>query len=162
MTQTVDVMQPSQRPQKPRPAGVTSLQRREIIASPIPVLAAGGNVLRRWQYRYSKSLRISDTAIICASVVLAQYVRFGEIANTSGYSDPVMTLFSVLFASLWLLSLAIFQTRSTRILGAGIDEYRRIGSATFWTFGIIAMVTLLAKVDLARGYLAIALPVGTV
>ena len=95
-------------------------------------------------------------------MLLAQYVRFGEIANTSGYSDVVMTLFSFLFAALWLSSLAVFQTRSPRVIGAGIDEYRRIGSATFWTFGIIAMVTLLAKVDLARGYLAIALPVGTI
>jgi exopolysaccharide biosynthesis polyprenyl glycosylphosphotransferase len=74
----------------------------------------------------------------------------------------VMSLFSFLFAALWLSALAIFQTRSPRVIGAGIDEYRRIGSASFWTFGIIAMVTLLAKVELARGYLAIALPVGTV
>ena len=73
-----------------------------------------------------------------------------------------MTLFSVLFAALWLSSLAIFRTRSTRIIGVGIDDYRRIGSASFWTFGIIAMVTLLAGIDLARGYLAVALPVGTI
>lgn len=164
MTQTVEIMQPLQRTQKPRPAGVSSLRPREIIAAPIPerpVLQAGGAAPRRWKQQYSRRLRISDTAIIGASVVLAQYVRFGEIANTSGYSDPVMTLFSILFATLWLSALAVFQTRSTRIIGAGIDEYRRIGSSTFWTFGIIAMVTLLAKVDLARGYLAIALPVGT-
>ncbi len=89
----------------------------------------------------------------------AQYVRFGESpARTSAYSGPVMTLFSVLFATLWLSALAVFQTRSPRVIGApGIDEYRGIGRASFWTFGIIAMVTLLAKVDLARGYLAIAL-----
>ncbi|ORA79448.1 polyprenyl glycosylphosphotransferase [Mycobacterium malmoense] len=122
----------------------------------------GGRTVQRWEYEYSHGLRISDSMIVFASVILAQYVRFGEVQNTSGYSDPVMTLFSFLFAALWLSSLAIFQTRSARVVGAGIDEYRRIASASFWTFGIIAMVTLLAKVDLARGYLAIALPVGTV
>lgn len=122
----------------------------------------GGRTVQRWEYQYSHGLRISDSMIVFASVILAQYVRFGEVQNTSGYSDPVMTLFSFLFATLWLSSLAIFQTRSARVVGAGIDEYRRIGSASFWTFGIIAMVTLLAKVDLARGYLAIALPVGTI
>ncbi len=73
-----------------------------------------------------------------------------------------MTLFSVCFAALWLLAIAVFHTRSIRVIGAGIDEYRRIASASFWTFGIIAMATLLAKIFLARGYLAVALPVGTI
>lgn len=143
---------------------MSTLYREAIEVSPIPVDRVSRpdrNGSSRWQIRYSRGLQISDTLIVCGAVVLAQHVRFGEIANTSGYSDQTMTLFSSLFAVLWLSSLAIFQTRSPRIIGAGIDEYRRIGSASFWTFGIIAMGTLLAKVDLARGYLAIALPVGT-
>lgn len=144
---------------------MTLLHRGRASGSPVtahPVPLPGGRTVQRWEYEYSHGLRISDSMIVFASVILAQYFRFGEVQNTSGYSDPVMTLFSFLFAALWLSSLAIFQTRSARVVGAGIDEYRRIASASFWTFGIIAMVTLLAKVDLARGYLAIALPVGTV
>jgi tellurite resistance protein TehA-like permease len=70
-------------------------------------------------------------------------------------------LFSVLFAALWLSSIAMFRTRSIRVIGAGIEEYRRIVSASFWTFGIIAMANLLAKIFLAHGYLVVALPVGT-
>ncbi|WP_293320304.1 sugar transferase [Mycobacterium sp.] len=124
-----------------------------------------GNVVRRtsrhWHQRYSRLLSISDSLIVCGSVFLAQFVRFGHSPNISGYPGPVMTLFSFVFVMLWLSSLAIFETRSARVIGAGIDEYRRIGSASFWTFGIIAMVTLLVRVELARGYLAVALPVGT-
>src|ERR1700761_4959328 len=145
---------------------MTALYRDPIVKDPAlvarPVRSAVRNTTRRWRAEYSSGLRISDSMIVCASVFLAQYVRFGEVGNTSGYSDVMMTLFSLAFAALWLLSLAIFQSRSARVIGAGIDEYRRIGSASFWTFGIIAMGTLLAKVDLARGYLAIALPAGTV
>lgn len=168
MTQElVDVMRAEPGPQQPNPGGMTSLPRAGTSALPAttakgPSPSPAGNAIRRWQHQHSQRLRNSDFVIVCASVMLAQYVRFGEIANTSGYSDLVMTLFSFLFAALWLSSLAVFQTRSPRIIGAGIDEYRRIGSASFWTFGIIAMVTLLAKVDLARGYLAIALPAGTI
>lgn len=161
---TVDVVAPSWRQLKAWPAGTTASHRGEAARPPAIAPAApssAANTAQRWQDRYSQGLRISDSVIVFASVMLAQYVRFGEIANTSGYSDPTMTLFSFLFAALWLSALAVFQTRSTRIIGAGIEEYRRIGTASFWTFGIIAMVTLLAKVDLARGYLAIALPVGT-
>ncbi|OOK80544.1 coA-binding domain protein [Mycobacterium kansasii] len=126
-----------------------------------PVRTPDRNTIGRWQHRYSQRLLITDSVIVFASVMLAQYVRFGDSPNKSGYPGPVMTLFSFLFAALWLSSLAIFHTRSPHVVGVGIDEYRRISSASFWTFGIIAMVTLLAKIDLARGYLAVALPVGT-
>lgn len=140
------------------PAGAPA--HRSPVGAP-PESTPTGGTPRRWQNDYSRRLLISDAVIIVASVTLAQYVRFGDFPNTSGYPDAVMALISCVFAGLWLASLAVFQSRSPRIIGAGIDEYRRIGSATFWTFGIIAMVALLAKVDLARGYLAIALPVGT-
>ena len=130
-----------------------------VIARPAPIVNA--STARRWQRRYSARLRITDTVIVCASVGLAQYIRFGDSPHVSGYPGEVMTLFSVLFAALWLSSIAIFRARSIRVIGAGIEEYRRIASASFWTFGIIAMATLLAKLFLARGYLAVALPVGT-
>ncbi|OBF90870.1 polyprenyl glycosylphosphotransferase [Mycobacterium sp. 852002-51163_SCH5372311] len=130
-----------------------------VNANPTP--PARVKVVSRWQQQYARRLHVTDSVIVCGAVVLAQYVRFGREPDTSGYPGPVMTLFSCLFAVLWLSSIAVFHTRSTRVIGSGIDEYRRIASASFWTFGIIAMVTLLAKIDLARGYLAVALPVGT-
>ncbi|OSC40983.1 sugar transferase [Mycobacterium decipiens] len=133
---------------------------RPVTASPDRESRAAGH--SRWQQRYSRHLRITDSVLVCAAVVVAQYVRFGDSPNNSGYPGPVMTLFSCLFAILWLSSISVFHTRTASVVGAGIDEYRRIASASFSTFGIIAMVTLLAKIDLARGYLAVALPVGTI
>jgi exopolysaccharide biosynthesis polyprenyl glycosylphosphotransferase len=130
-----------------------------VTARPAPTFNV--NTARRWQHQYSRRLRITDSLIVCASVGLAQYIRFGDSPHASGYRGQVMTLFSVLFVALWLSSIAMFHTRSIRIIGAGIEEYRRIVSASFWTFGIIAMATLLARIFLARGYLAVALPVGT-
>ncbi|OBI80232.1 sugar transferase [Mycobacterium asiaticum] len=125
------------------------------------VRSPGSGTIQRWQQQYSARLRITDSIIVCTAIMLAQLVRFGDSPNMSGYPGPVMTLFSCLFAMLWLSSISVFHTRSPRIIGAGIDEYRRIASASFSVFGIIAMVTLLAKIELARGYLAVALPVGT-
>jgi FlaA1/EpsC-like NDP-sugar epimerase len=111
--------------------------------------------------RNSRRLRVTDSLIVCASVGIAQYIRFGDSPHASGYRSQVSTLISVLFAALWLSSNAILRTRSIRVIGAGIEEYRRIAGASFLTFGIIAMADLLAKIVLARGYLAVALPVGT-
>jgi len=134
--------------------------RLPAVVRPAPSFKAV--TARRWQHQYSRRLRFTDAFIVCASVGLAQYIRFGDSPHDSGYRGEVMTLISVLFAALWLSSIATFRTRSIRVIGEGIEEYRRIVSASFWTFGMIAIVNLLAKISIARGYLAVALPVGTI
>jgi exopolysaccharide biosynthesis polyprenyl glycosylphosphotransferase len=114
-----------------------------------------------WQRRYAAKLRITDTFVVCAAVVVAQYVRFGATLSPRGYPEHYVPAFSALFVIVWLSALAGFHTRSPRIIGSGVEEYRRVVSASFWTFGAIAIVTLLLKLDIARGYLAVALPAGT-
>jgi exopolysaccharide biosynthesis polyprenyl glycosylphosphotransferase len=110
----------------------------------------------RWQRRYSRWLLISDTIVVSAAVMLAQIVRFGTAPRTLLLAGS----FSAGLIALWLCALAIFRTRSPRVIGAGLEEYRLVVSATAWTFGAVAIVTLLAQVDVARGYLAVALPLG--
>ena len=114
----------------------------------------------RWQQGYAARLQITDSIVVCVAVVLAQYVRFGPTLSPPGYLKYYVPAFSVLFAIVWLSALAGFHTRSRRIIGTGIEEYRRVVAASFWTFGAIAVVTLLLKADIARGYLAVALPGG--
>ncbi|WP_293054926.1 sugar transferase [Mycobacterium sp.] len=143
-------------------------QQVEVAALPkyqsrgAPTSRRGQGSPHRWQDRYSHRLRITDSLVVGASVLLAQYIRFGDSPEMSGYPGVVMTLFSLLFAALWLACLAIFRTRSTHVIGTGIEEYRRVGSASFWTFGMIAMVSLAANIALARLYLAAALVLGTI
>jgi exopolysaccharide biosynthesis polyprenyl glycosylphosphotransferase len=72
------------------------------------------------------------------------------------------TIYTVCFAALWLSALAIFRTRSPRILGEGLHEYVHVFNASFWTFGAIAFGSLLFKREIACGCLAVGLPVGTV
>lgn len=110
----------------------------------------------RWQRHYSRWLLLSDTLVVTAAVLLAQVVRFGIATDAL----LVAGLFSTGLIVVWLCALAIFRTRSPRVIGAGLEEYRLVVSATVWTFGAVAIVTLLARVDVARGYLAVALPLG--
>jgi exopolysaccharide biosynthesis polyprenyl glycosylphosphotransferase len=116
----------------------------------------------RWQRRYAAKLQITDCVVVCAAVMLAQYVRFGPTLSPPGYIKYYVLGFSVLFVIVWLSALAGFHTRSPRLIGTGIEEFRRVVAASFWTFGAIAIVTLLLKLDIARGYLAVALPAGTI
>jgi exopolysaccharide biosynthesis polyprenyl glycosylphosphotransferase len=115
----------------------------------------------RWQRGYVAKLQITDCLVVCSAVALAQYLRFGPTLSPPGYHEYYVPGFSVLFVIAWLSALSGFHSRSPRLIGAGIEEFRRVIAASFWTFGAIAIVTLLLKLDIARGYLAVALPVGT-
>lgn len=121
-----------------------------------------GDIERRvaWQRKYARRLVVSDVAVVCAAIGLAQYIRFGRVAAVDPFISRYVFLFSTIFGLLWLVGLSVFRTRSVRVLGGGWDEYRSIVSATFWTFGSIAIISLIAKVDVARGYLIFALPAG--
>ena len=107
-------------------------------------------------------LRITDTLVVFGAIALAHFARFGEPLDPAGYPPFFLLGFSLLFAVGWSCALAVFHTRSSLFVGTGVEEYRRVVSASLWTFGAIAIITLLFKADIARGYLAVALPVGTI
>jgi exopolysaccharide biosynthesis polyprenyl glycosylphosphotransferase len=62
----------------------------------------------------------------------------------------------------WLAALIIYRTRAPQVVGGGFEEYRRVWTATVSLFGFIAVLSTVFRLDIARGYLAIALPVGLV
>lgn len=115
---------------------------------------------RRWETTHVLRLLVTDIAVIAVAIFSAQFIRFGTPLSEDG-ATKWLTVLSILFMLLWLFALAMFRTRSPRVIGGGIDEYRYLVSASFWTFGVIAIVSLLLKLEIARGYLAVALPLGT-
>ncbi|MDI6629531.1 MAG: sugar transferase [Rhodococcus sp. (in: high G+C Gram-positive bacteria)] len=115
---------------------------------------------RVWEQRYIRRLRVTDVVAVVTAVGLAHVVRFGDVEVAGISSTVTYAGVSVVLAGLWIAFLAIFRTRSTRVIGNGAEEYRRIVSATFRLFGVIAIVSLLFRIEFARLYLAIALPVG--
>ena len=70
------------------------------------------------------------------------------------------SILSVLVAGIWLTMLAVYRTRSTRVVGVGVEEYRRVMSATLATVAVIAVALMILRPGYARGYLAVGLPLG--
>ena len=62
----------------------------------------------------------------------------------------------------WWMSVLLAGGYDTRFIGLGSDEFRRILSAAVNLTAGVAVVSYAAKLDLARGYMAIALPSATV
>jgi exopolysaccharide biosynthesis polyprenyl glycosylphosphotransferase len=116
-----------------------------------------------WQRRYGAWLRVADFLVIGAAVVLGQLLRFGTTpAALAGFAPVGYSVVSILIIGSWVWFLMIYHTSAPGVIGAGSEEFRRVWTATLSLFGGIAIVSMLFKVDLARGYLAIALPLGLV
>jgi exopolysaccharide biosynthesis polyprenyl glycosylphosphotransferase len=120
---------------------------------------------RTWARHYRARLRITDTTIIVASVGAAFFVRFGfdETSAKMGSSfNASYWVISILIASAWIFALSAYHTRDSRVVGLGVTEYKRVVNASALTFGLLAIVFLVGKVDIARGFFVLLLPAGTV
>ncbi|OBH21172.1 sugar transferase [Mycolicibacter terrae] len=148
-------------------AQVTALRSAPVaVSDPIATLPATPRSLRaRWQHRYADWLLASDVSVLSGVVALAQIVRFGTVTSGSlwaGYGSVAYSGVSVLIVFAWAVGLAIYHTRAPQVIGAGPEEFRRVWTATLSVFGVLAVVSTLFKLDIARGYLAIAFPLGFV
>lgn len=114
-----------------------------------------------WRTRSSRLLGVVDAFVVVWAVVGAYVVRFGlEPGFVHSGQEFGYAWFSVALALAWWLMLGAWSSRQSRILGSGADEYKRVAAASLWLFGLIAIVSYVIRVDTARGYVGIALPVG--
>jgi exopolysaccharide biosynthesis polyprenyl glycosylphosphotransferase len=114
-----------------------------------------------WRARSSRLLGVIDAFVVGWSVIGAYVIRFGVEPNfVVAGQEFIYACFSVALAIVWWLMLGAWNSRQSRILGAGPDEYKRVAAASLWLFGLVAIVSYVLRIDTARGYVGIALPVG--
>jgi exopolysaccharide biosynthesis polyprenyl glycosylphosphotransferase len=120
-------------------------------------------IVADWRLRMSRRLRIIDGFVILWAVTGAYIIRFGPEPNlmNSGQNGAYLWL-SIALATVWWLMLGAWNTRQSRILGSGTEEYKRVAAASLWLFGLVAIFSYVLRIDTARGYVGIALPAGLV
>ncbi|AFA72174.1 exopolysaccharide biosynthesis polyprenyl glycosylphosphotransferase [Gordonia polyisoprenivorans VH2] len=124
---------------------------------------AGGTKPQSWVHGYLRAVAWSDGIIVVVSIAIAQIVRFGSdnpLQATGKFGIPA-TLVSIVLAAAWLLTLRAFHSLDRRVIGSGPEEYSRVVTACFSVFGVLAILDLLFRLNIARGFLVIALPLGT-
>ena len=120
-----------------------------------------------WMKRYAHRLVITDVLVLVWVVFGVQIAWFGldsaNVALSGSVADLAIgyTSVSVVVIAAWLVVLALFDTRDHRYIGTGSSEYRRIVDASVRLFAFVAIVAYVFKIDLARGYVFIAFPLGT-
>ncbi len=138
---------------------LTALDERGVWAGAVETsgpLTPGA--IASWQRQYSRWLAAGDVASIVVATGLAQWLRFGGLGSQQTQLN--YSVVSTVLALGWMLALSINNSRSVGVIGSGAEEYRRVWHGTMYTFGAVAIIALLLKLDIARGYLAISLPVG--
>jgi exopolysaccharide biosynthesis polyprenyl glycosylphosphotransferase len=119
-----------------------------------------------WRRQYARQVAFTDLIVLVWAVFGTQLVWFGlgsaevSIREDSRLSDISYWTFSTLLVAVWMILLATFDTRGYRVIGAGSLEYKRIFELSVRLFGAIAILAFLLRVDVARGYLLIAFPLG--
>ncbi|WP_285249775.1 sugar transferase [Pseudarthrobacter sp. fls2-241-R2A-168] len=113
-----------------------------------------------WRVRSSRLLGLVDACVLTWAVLGAFVLRFGTESDQINGHDMAYGWGSVLLIATWWTMLGAWNSRQSRVLGSGSDEYKRVAAASLWLFGLIAIFSYVFRIDTARGYVGIALPVG--
>lgn len=134
---------------------------RGTVAEGAPALVL--EPTRRWDRRFGVLLLLTDLVMVAVALHLAQFTRFGGDAASVPLGDLRLgyEVVGAVVTVIWLVALTAFDSRKRRVFGAGLEEYRRVINASFFTFGLLAILSFLGPVDLSRFYFVVALPVGT-
>jgi exopolysaccharide biosynthesis polyprenyl glycosylphosphotransferase len=111
-----------------------------------------------WMSAYLRRVAVADCACALAAGVLATQVRFAS----QGYLPTGYLALTCLLPVLWCIAVRLAGCYDVRFIGIGSEEFRRLLNAGASLTATIAVVSYAAKLDLARGYIAIALPAATI
>jgi exopolysaccharide biosynthesis polyprenyl glycosylphosphotransferase len=120
--------------------------------APAPAVATAG-----WLTGYLRRLVAADLACAFAAGLLAVQFRF----LSQGYRPTAYLAITCVLPLLWTVSVLLAGGYDARFIGLGSDEYRRVLNAALSLTAGIAIASYAARLDLARGYTAVALPAAT-
>lgn len=135
--------------------------RREASVAPRASAAVVSRL--QWERRYRMRLRVIDATVISLACIVATVVPLlFTTPDLLAAETWLVARISVGTAVFWMLTLSLFNTRASAILGTGATEYARVAHATGLAFGTLAIVFVLFEWDGLREQLYFALPVGLV
>ncbi len=115
----------------------------------------------RWADTYVRRLWWTDSILVLGSVAAAVVIRFAGKGDLGEGQHQHLLIETVALSIGWIIALRSLQSADKRILGSGPTEYSRVITACFMVFGFLAIFDLVFKLDIARGFVAVALPIGT-
>jgi exopolysaccharide biosynthesis polyprenyl glycosylphosphotransferase len=132
-----------------------------------PTNGSGGPVDRRWHIGgYRSRVVLTDVLIVLASTLLVSIARFGiddpaRLASSTTALAVSYQLVALVTAFIWVSWLLMHGCWSAEVPDSGLTEVKRIVRASASLFAVVVTINYLLSLNLARGFLLVALPVGT-
>jgi exopolysaccharide biosynthesis polyprenyl glycosylphosphotransferase len=117
---------------------------------------------RVWRTRWTIALAVTDGFLLSVALIAAVVLRFGVDPSDSQTGGLSYALVALLIAIGWSLSLGMAGSYETRHLGTGAEEYKRVTVGTFQLWAVVAIGCYAAKLQVARGFVVVALPAGLI
>jgi len=140
------------------------------VVDPLPqrptVSTARSKPLSRssWERKIVRRILLSDALVVAVAVAVAHVLRYNVMPAPTAALDqvrPGVWPVSVAVFIGWMIALAVFRTRDPKTFDSGSRQYQAIARSTFTLFGWMAIIALLFKWDVSRGFLAISFAIGT-
>jgi exopolysaccharide biosynthesis polyprenyl glycosylphosphotransferase len=116
---------------------------------------------RPWRRRWLVALAATDLVGIATALIAGFLARFGVDPRATAGGVPYQIVAALIGAG-WLAGLAAADAYRVRHLGTGAEEYKRVAAGTFWAWGATAVTCYAGKIEVARGFVLVALPLGLI
>ncbi|PPK97254.1 Undecaprenyl-phosphate galactose phosphotransferase WbaP/exopolysaccharide biosynthesis polyprenyl glycosylphosphotransferase [Kineococcus xinjiangensis] len=112
-----------------------------------------------WQRDYVQRLVAIDAAAAAFAAFAGFFARFSDVpADTGSVPGQAVVVCAVLLPVLWVFAMYVFRTYEHRFLGVGSEEFQRVLRASLAVVAFVASTSWAFKLDIARGYVVVALP----
>jgi exopolysaccharide biosynthesis polyprenyl glycosylphosphotransferase len=122
---------------------------------PVPLAARKA---ARWQTSYIRTAVFVDVLCMLIAASVAVNVRFNGPSNR----PAAYLAITFVLPLLWGVTMRLCGAYDPKLIGVGSDEFRRVLNAGVCMTAAVAIASYVTRFDLARSYVAIALPTATV
>lgn len=132
----------------------------EAISGPRVLSARGRADGVSWQATHGRVLFTTDFVVVAVVVILGVIVT-DLFVGIQPFRPMLLGLVAgAACAIVWMGLLAISGSRSGRVVGTGVDEYRRVTRSTFIAFAVVGLAAYLVPIPGLRVFIVVGLPAG--
>jgi exopolysaccharide biosynthesis polyprenyl glycosylphosphotransferase len=110
-----------------------------------------------WLRRYAALLAVADFLSASAAAAFAFSLRFGTGGPGAGRGALYLGV-ALALPVVWVALMGVGRAYEERFLGLGSEEFKRVGNVAVRVTALVALVSYAAKLEVARGYVIVALP----
>lgn len=119
--------------------------------------ARAGPGVQQWTRAYQRAAVALDALAMLVGGSAGYAARFPGVPDDE---DVPYVAFSLALPVFWVFALALCRAYRPKYTGVGYEEFHRVLRAGFLLVASVAIVSYAFKIEIARGYVAIALPLG--